>query len=66
MDDNDLREIKARLVSLEVELRNQKEDADEREKKQLMWGIRVLGSVVALLGAWVWTQIGHLFDLGKP
>ena len=59
------KEIEERLTKIEDELRRQQHAQEERERKQLKIGVQVLGAVVFAMGGWIWSQIGHLFDLGK-
>ena len=57
----------AELNALRAEVQRMKEDAQMREIARLKWGVGALGTVVLVLGGWIWTQIGHIFDFrGRP
>lgn len=59
-------ELEIRLKALEQELQKLREEAKAREITQLKWGVRALGLLVITMGGWIWSQIGHLFELGGP
>lgn len=58
-------DIEKRLTKLEDEVQRQQRAQEERERKQLKVGVQILGAVVFAMGGWIWSQIGHLFDLGR-
>lgn len=63
-DDTDFDNIERRLKEVERELQGLKREAQERDMRQLKWGVRVLGALVITMAGWIWSQVGHMFDLG--
>jgi hypothetical protein len=60
---SDIDALTRRVAELEKEVATQKEEAKQREVTQLKWGVRALGLMVMAMGGWIWSQIGHIFDL---
>lgn len=65
-DEARFRALEEKLDSLEAAIEAEKRAAMLRENQRLKWGIGALGTIVMGLSAWIWAQVGHLFDLGGP
>lgn len=64
---SEIDDLKAEVKDLKVQVAALKEDIRQREVSQLKWGIGALGVVVMTLGTYIWSQIGHTFDMrGRP
>ena len=62
---DDVDRLEGRVKQLENEIKTIKSEQKERELRQLRWGVQALGVIVIGMGGWIWTQVGHLFDLGS-
>lgn len=56
-----LSQAEAEIVALKKDLKEFKEEEQAMEKKRLLWGISVLGSVIMTLGAVIWSYRAVIF-----
>jgi len=63
-DHEEIKRLMMRVDELEKEIVKLKSDAKDKELNQLKWGIRSLGAIIILMGGWIWSQVGHMFDFG--
>lgn len=61
----DLEHLAHRVDELQEDVERLEKEANEREKRQLRWGIRALGAVALTLGGYIWSQVGHIFDFHR-
>ncbi len=64
IDQNQIQTITDKLNELEREIDEFKEEARVARENQLKWGVRILGAVIIAMGGWIWSQVGHIFELG--
>lgn len=56
-----LSKAEEKIAALDKELKEFREEEQALEKKRLLWGISVLGSVIMTLGAVIWSYRSVIF-----
>lgn len=56
-----LSQAEAEITALKKDLKEFKEEEQERERKRLLWGISSLGAVIFTLGGVIWSYRAVIF-----